>query len=96
MKWWRQIFYNTKWINRFPNITTRQIFVVSKDLNRLYCAIEEWDYFDAKGIKLLVVVKENLPDSERDEAMMALLTSIDTPYMYSIDNCQVQLQVTLV
>jgi len=42
-----------------------------------------------KEMKLLVVIEENLPNSERDKAIMALLTSINTPYIYSVDNCQV-------
>lgn len=96
IKWQRQIFYDIKWVNRFVNITARQIVIISKDLNRLNRAIESWDYFNTKEMKLLVVIKENLPDSERDEAMAALLTSIDSPYMYGINKDQVQLQVTLV
>jgi hypothetical protein len=40
-------------------------------------------------MKLLVMVKEILPDGERDEARRALIASIDTPYMWDINAYQV-------
>jgi hypothetical protein len=85
MKWWRQTFYDMKWVEK----NRREIVVISKDLVRLNDAIKTWEYFDTTEMKLLVMVKETLPDGERKEARRALITSIDTPLMWNINTYQV-------
>jgi hypothetical protein len=86
MKWWRQVFYDMEWVEK----NGREIVVISKDLVRLNCAIKRWDYFDITKMRLLVMVKETLPVGERDIARRALIASVDTPYMWSINTYQVR------
>ena len=107
MAWWRQLFQNMKWIDKFPNITippylgherfdTCPIVVIGKDLKRLNYAITKWDYFDVKEIRLLVVVYDRHLRVGWDNAIRALLESIETSYMWGNNKLQVQVRADLV
>jgi hypothetical protein len=106
MAWWRQVFYNMNWIDKFPNISipahlddygfdTCPIMVIGKDLNRLNCAITKWHYFDAKDIRLLVVVYGQVQVGW-DDAVRALVASIETSYVWGRNKLQVQVRADLV
>jgi hypothetical protein len=69
-----------------------KITIISKDIIKLSFAIKRWDYFNTMEMKLLVVVKETLPVDERDEVRTALIASVDTPLMWSINHCYVPSQ----
>jgi hypothetical protein len=58
------------------------------DLARFSYALERWNYFDTKRMKLLVLVKETLHVGERDEARKALIASVDTSYMWTSNVCE--------
>ena len=107
MAWWRQLFHNMKWIDKFPNIhvpswrtllgiDTCPIFVIGKDLNRLNYAITKWHYFDANKIRLLMVVHDQHVRVGWDDAIRDLLASIETSYMWGMDKIQVQVRADLV
>jgi len=78
MKWWKQIFYNMRWVEQ----NGRKITIIGKDLARLKNCLETWTY-DPWAIVLLVVVQETLVTGDtRDDTRQRLLQSIskDIPY----------------
>jgi hypothetical protein len=85
-RWWRQIFCNMRWASRNTHTT-----IIGKDLIRLISALHRWEYFDASEIKLLVVVREKsssptIREGEvDDEARKGLKGSIDTSYMWAVN-----------
>jgi hypothetical protein len=87
LRWWRQIFYNMKWVGNIR----RDVLIIGKDLVKLNSAIERRDYFDTTKMKLLVMEKERNHLPRRDEARRALLASIETPYMWSVNMHQVRI-----
>jgi hypothetical protein len=87
MKWWRQIFYNMKWVGNIR----REIVIIGKGLAELNSAIQRWDYFDTTKMKLLVIEKETIRLPRRDEARRALLASIETHYMWGVNRYQVRI-----
>jgi hypothetical protein len=88
IKWWRETFYNMKWVTQNEG----KITVISKDLARLNYALERWYYFNTIEMKLLVVVKETLPVGEvRDAGRRAMIKAIDTSYMWGVNAYHVPL-----
>jgi len=76
MPWWRQIFYNLKFIQK--NV----VYAFSKDIKLLKAATQRWDYIEADKVKLLVVVQETSIINERQVLRSALMESVSTSYMW--------------
>lgn len=76
MQWWRQTFYNIKFVER------NSIYCFGKDLTLLKSATHRWDYIEANKIKLLLLVKETTSLNEVHILRNALLESIGTTYMW--------------
>lgn len=74
--WWRQILYDKKWVEQ-PGI---EAIVVGIDLHSLHDALQFWEYFDMRRIRVLLLVKEEncIPEVRR-----AIAKSIDSSYVWA-------------
>jgi hypothetical protein len=106
MKWWRQIFYNMKWVEQ----NERRVTIIGKDLAKFKDAMQKWYYFNTKELKLLAVVGRTPTaelrtnqeffrdvDLEKDQGQIAITESIDVDISYcwanthEIMDCQTQI-----
>jgi hypothetical protein len=85
MKWWRQIFYDMRWVEQNGSNVT----VIGKDLVRLNYALERWNYFNTDEMKLLLVVKSLPAGIARDEGREALILSTDATYVWNYDTHEI-------
>jgi hypothetical protein len=77
MKWWRQIFYDMRWVEYNGSNMT----IIRKDLVRLNYALERWLFFDTNEIKLLLLVKRLPPSILQDTRRKVLMASTDVSFI---------------
>ena len=96
MKWWRQIFYNMKWVEQ----NERRVTIIGKDLAKFKDAMQKWHYFNIKELKLLVVIGRTPTaelrllfqsgfrglDLEKDQGQIAITESVDVDISYGWAN----------